>query len=678
MKSPRRSAFRAPLLLCAMMFAGVPALLGCGGEKEPEYFVRMMAHPKAEKRRRAIEELTRKQREAQDAIRAALHSETLQIRTGALEVLAKVRRMQSVTLVGEMLNDPAAAVQVQAVKSLSALSQVWKERSVELLSQALELENPEAVRLAAQGLAEMQYDDATRVLRDAYESSEGVKSVYAARRLYAMEPELATARLLIDKLDAQDLEVRGAAMTSVYGLEQKTFDRAKAALAGKAEPTDLQALRRLYSAGGADAVYAARVLYEAAPDRELEQHMLNALTAEAKDVRQAAMGVVYGVKPGEKRERTVDGLRDQIAEPLIGYVGEHPQNQPAQTALELVRESLIYELGRILDTRRASDILMALGNMADEQSVQKLISDMDDTRLESSWRVSAARALGVAARSARAGQTTRQNIITQLSSLLPDPRVDQRVQIGAAIALCQFQQENGVQFLLDALDHYEEETAKEGITESQLRDLTSLRISAQAALTQSGEFVVSYLKERIQRKDASPTIIWAAAKTMGELRVPDVAAQLGRYVLERRTPAGQAAEGTEAELAAPMITIDENGVPSEELDLQDWQNPDPEAVAAAQKRLEVFEYPDFVRWTAAIALGRITGPQAQDLLAEAARAEMAFLAKLRANATLPRYHRRKPIIAALVRRHEDVLFYIRRAQQRSDLAEAEPAQGTGS
>ncbi|MGD2175498.1 MAG: HEAT repeat domain-containing protein [Candidatus Brocadiaceae bacterium] len=558
----------------AVVLLAVAVLAGCAKPEDPQYYVDLLASEKAETRRRAVDELVRMQEKAMPAVRGALESDDVTTRKEALKVLADVRRMDSLRLAGLLLNDPDKGVRLQAIKTISSLSTVWKEKTIELLSQALEDRDAECVRTAAEGLKDMRYEDATAVLRQTYETGEGRQAVYAARYLHELEPSEEIARFVLENLLSPRKALRDAADVCVYGIRKED-------------------------------------------------------------------------KPEEFKTK---GLQDEVIGTLVAFADEHAANAYVREVLGKVRDALIEELERTLDTKRAAEILYALGVMADEASIQKLTEDMKDTRLESSWRVSAAAGLGLAARSPRAGIASRRTIIDELSKVLADEGVDNRVRIGAAIALCRLRQRNGVQYLLNELDRFQE-TVGEGtkLSESELQSLTELRIRAQEALTASGDYVVEFLRRRATSRDAGPIIIWAAAKTFGELGVEDAVAFLGRVLTQRKTP--EIRVGPEGRLSKPV-------------ELEDWEKPDEEEVAEWQQKLEVFARPDYVRWAAAMALGQIGGKEAENLLREAADAEQELLEHLRRNRDsheVRTYHLREPVIEGVMRKHEDVLFYIRLA-----------------
>ncbi len=593
MKRERRGGVARVLGLgfVALVLAVLPFATGCQKSELPSDYIPLLAG-KDEVQRRAIEELVRMQQKAMPAVEQALKSDDARIRTGALKVLAKIRRSDSVRLAGQMIDDPDPGVQHQAVATLNELAQVWKEKSVELLAHAMTLNDPVTVRNAAAALAAMAYDPATEALRKDFETGQGMKAVYAAKQLYQMDPSDQTAQLLLEKLSSPDKAERDAAVQAIVGL------------------------------------------------------------------RNDSGGVVYA------------GLEDKFVGELVKYIDKGGNTAAAQKTLDEVRDALITELGRILDSKRAAQILEALGTIADKDSVDTLKANVDDTRLESAWRVAAANALGIAGMSSRVQPAVKQGIIKELTTVLDDTGEDSRVRIGAAIALCRLKQHNGVAFLLNQLAEFEKAITATNMTAAKRQDLTALRIRAQEALTQSGQFVVPSLLGEMKterqtrqmtaeqltqweaankRKAPGNITIWAAAKTMGELKVQEAVPYLGIYVTETKKP---------------EISVDAQGNLSEPLALKDLQKPDETEVATDADRLEIFSYPDFVRLTAANALGNIGGSEAARFLKQAEQQETDFLARLDANRKTSDFYKHKPVIETLTRRHQDVLFYIRLAQQK--------------
>ena len=421
------------------------------------------------------------------------------------------------------------------------------------------------------------------------------------------------------------------------------------------------------------------------PSDDTAQLLLKDLKSADKTMHNAEEEALVGVRDATGAI-TAAGLQDKFVGALVHYIDTQKDASAAQTVLNEIRDALISELEKTLDTKRAAVILEALGTIADKESVDKLRLDVNDTRLESSWRVAAANALGIAGLSNRVQPAIKVTIIKELSAVLDDTSADSRVRIGASIALCRLQQQNGVTFLLNELAGFEEAISAETMTEARLQDLTALRVRAQEALTQAGDYVVPFLMDKMkleaklrpmkpeeqkallaQTSEAKPgnIIVWAAAKTMGELKVQDAIPYLGSYVTELRKD--------------PEITIDAQGRmmagteanPQErkamDLALSNLEKPPEAEVAADQERLEIFAYPDYVRLTAAIALGNIGGEQGRQLLQKAEQEETGFLGSLEASKKASDYYKRAPVIEGLIRKHQDVLFYLRLAQQ--------PAQG---
>jgi hypothetical protein len=94
-------------------------------------------------------------------------------------------------------------------------------------------------------------------------------------------------------------------------------------------------------------------------------------------------------------------------------------------------------------------------------------------------------------------------------------------------------------------------------------------------------------------------------------------------------------------------------------DMKDWATLTDDEVANARTRLDVFTYPDYVRWASAVALSRMGGSDAVGLLREGEKEEAAFLGVLAKAKERPDYAKRANVIDGLVGQHEDVLFYIR-------------------
>jgi hypothetical protein len=100
--------------------------------------------------------------------------------------------------------------------------------------------------------------------------------------------------------------------------------------------------------------------------------------------------------------------------------------------------------------------------------------------------------------------------------------------------------------------------------------------------------------------------------------------------------------------------------------LQNWRDPDPAVVEQHLTRLRTFDYPDTVRKSAALALDRIGGEQAVEIMKEARAKEQALIDRLEANRLVPDFYRRAAVINAFQAQHEAVLFYLNSALRRRE------------
>jgi len=462
---------------------------------------------------------------------------------------------------------------------------------------------------------------------------------------------------------AFDLDDEEAIKKAGKGLRDMDFDGASAVLRAKFE-----------AGRGLQAVHAAGLLHEMSPRAETAGFLLEKLGAPDKKVSAAA----------EARAKA-------LKEVLVPYLVE-AESTAAKKVLVEVRDSLVKEISNTLDSKRAAQILDALGAIADDESVARMISDFEDNYKESKWRLAAAEAMS------KAGRLRPQHkgrIVAALNEMMAaETAADSRIKIGAAIALCRLGEQQGVDYLLKNLDKFQEALEKE-TDEAKLQDLAALRIRAQEALTESGQFVVPALLRRVEqvvgrldklnraaddlkaqvrslKKSGSEgdlakaekelagveseragayILFWAATKTLGELGEKRVVPLVGSYLTATKPAA---------------ITIDQDGALSEEMGLESWEKPDKAEIADWQDRVEVFRHPPNIRLTAAIALGRIGGPDVIRQLEQARAAEEQFLSRLERNAARRRgYYMRRPVIEGLQRQHNDVLFYIRRALEQA-------------
>ncbi len=573
----------ATYMILGTVLAAAIAAGGCARSDDPRDYMHLLGSEKEDVQRRGIEELARMQKRALPALTDALANDNVNMRVGALKVLARIRHSESLVVAGTKIDDPVETVQIAAITAVSTLSQVWKARAVQLLTQAMELDQPACVKLASEGLKNMRYDEATAVLQRKFESGEGIQALYAGKLLYQTEPR-----------------------------------------------------------------------------QEMSDLLLNSLTADDPTIREAA-------------EANLKALKDLAVRPLVDWIAaDRPGTPRARQVLDEVRAALITELDETLDSKRAEKILAALGVIADNESIDKLMADFQDRRLETVWRVAAAEGLGIAAQSPRCPRARRSEIIEVLTETMQDEGMDNRVRIGAAIALCKVRERVGVEYLLEELDRFQETVAGSAkISEAKLRDLTALRIRAQEALTESGEFVVDFLMARISRpqmvegpdgrripREAGPIIVWAAAKTLGELRVEKAVPALAKYLTTKGRPVEAPADMEEG---LGQIRLTDEGTFTEPIELEDWQNPSDEQLQAWRWRIEEFKYPAYVRWTVALAFGRIGGEEAGAALREAEEAELDFIDRLQRNRDQSGFYRRAPLVNDLIEEHQEVLFYIRKA-----------------
>ncbi|MHC5034790.1 MAG: hypothetical protein ACYTFZ_07110, partial [Planctomycetota bacterium] len=489
-----------------------------------------------------------------------------------------------------------------------------------------------------------------------------------------------------------------------------------------AEATDV--LRQKFESGeGMQAIYAAKLLYEEEPSAEVARPILEGLVSDKMAIREAA-------------KQSAAALQDQIVAPLVAFVDTEERTVRAEMVLDAIRDALIEELNATLDSTRAAEILMSLGTIADEESIEKVIGDLHDTKLETGWRVSAEEALAEAALAARSTVEQKRRIRRELLQTMEDKAQKDRIRIGAAIALCRLRQQIAVDYLLAELSRSEEAIQAGSRSDDRLDGLTQLRIRAQQALTASGDFVVPSLLRVLQDAEKklelleelgesraaidagriSPALrqrlrawgvdvdetlkgkkegdsafallmakakeqkpgditIWAAVKTLGDLGVAKASDAIAKLPTVRKEPqiamredggigringGAPATQATSAEFAFLFGEI-KQGRPLMPQQMKDWQELSEAEAQQVRDMLEVFRYPDFVRLCSAIALGQIGGRKAVDALKAAEKAEVGFLALLAANRERADYYKRAAVMDKLTAQHEDVLFYIRKS-----------------
>ncbi len=437
----------------------VAVLCGCFQARAPEDYIEELASADEQRRKRAINELTRMREDALPAVMQALEtsSETeagAKRLTGVIAVLSKSRNLESLEAIGSKTNDPNAAVRVAAIKAVAQLTGVRKGTSIELLDDAMSDTDPECVREAALGLMNMDFEDATAVLEKHLQPRRGMEAVFAAEALYRLDRRTDAATFILASISAADSDVRAAAQ------------------------------------------WVAVELY------------------------------------------------DGFIAPLVQHGLNHPDVEEVDVVLGRVRDKLFEELGKTLPARRRREVLAALGQVADQQSAERLVEITVSQKADAFARVSAAGALGEAASSERpAGvqQKLRTSIIRALKTVLHNEDEKHRVRIACAISLCRVWETDGITYLLDQLESLEvSEGAEQGddrkLKKEEIREIMELRIRAQEGLTSSGEFVVPYLIGAIKDPRAGEVTCWAAARTLGELRVKEAVPHLGRLLTATVAP----------------------------------------------------------------------------------------------------------------------------------------------
>lgn len=550
------------------------------------------------------------------------HPPVLKVAVGALVVLAAVLIVSLVLSGTKMPDDPEGLVALlggpsedKASRAKEALERL-QNRAVPALEAGLQSED-KAVRLGCIGvLANIRNSKAllaVGALVDNPDKEIRLEAIGAAATLASVWKEKAVEVLgrAFEQNDEESIKKAAA------GLRDMDYPKATAAL-----------LEAFEGEESLQSVYAARMLHEMSASDQAAGKLVGWLSSGDAAIAAAAT-------------TSVKELKEALVPELVRAGGTQ-----ADTVLHELCGALFKELEETLDSKRAAVIHEALGMIADDKCVEKMIGDFESSSKESRWRLAAAKALGQAAAEGRANPKLQRKIVSCLASMLENEDEDDiRIKIGAAIALCRLREVKGVRFLLDVLNKFQQDIETE-TDKGKLRDLAELRIRAQEALTASGDFVVPFLRAKMDEKDAGPYIIWAAAKTMGELGVRDDIHTLGRYVTEMKRP---------------EVAFGEDGALSHQVELENWSNPDEAAVKSWQEKLEVFNYPAQVRLTAAIALGQLGGDDALDALKRAEGAESDLLQRIEKNAAQRNFHTRAPVINAFKRSHENILFYLRRA-----------------
>jgi hypothetical protein len=626
------------LKIVGMLLAGVVALVlvafavqGQELPEDPEALTALLASEDAEISRRAGEELARSPRVTLPYLERAVTTdgaaELLQaqgveatdenvetLRINVIGVLVDVRTSQALTQITPLVTDPNQNVQMEAIDAVSRMAFLWREEAASALAKAFRQSDQQKVVVAAgSGLQQMDFPAAREVLRETFRTGEGLQAVVAARMIYESETSDEAAAFLIRAVGSDDEQVAEAARQSIKKLGP-----------------------------------------------QLVPELVEAASAPAR--------------------KLVDDLRDNV---------------------------LIKDLAQTLDARKADKLLTALGYIADQKSMDVMQESFTNPKNESSWRLAAADAMAMAA---RRNPGVKSGVVATMNQMLENEgETDDRIKIGAAIALARLGRKEGVNHLLNELDQFQADIAEE-TDRAKIEDLHALRIRAQEALAEAGKYGASRnmivtelttravefekklpeLRNRIreitekltdlraaEQSDTAQieeleaelaalkhqraggfTVLWAAAETLGELEVDAFVPNLGRYLNSTHEPFIRVAE--DGSLRAT------SGDGQVNLVLENWRNPDPALVESKVERLRLFDYPASVRTSAAIALDKIGGSDAAQLLKEAQGKEQNLVQRLEANRSLPDYYRRASVIEAFRAQHESVLFYLNSALRRRE------------
>lgn len=452
----------------------------------------------------------------------------------------------------EDLKSDSAENRERAVKELVRIG----ESAVPLVIKALQWEEPGARAAAVKVLTEVHTLEAFEAVAGLVAGGENHPDV------------LAEAARSLAKLG--DLRKRRAIELLTIILRLGQIKSATVAAEGLVELHTRKSLdvlmQALESKEGLAAIFAARALYRDQRLRGASDHLLQNLSAQDRRIREAA-------------QFCVEDLSITSLDNLLDHISRTENAAQAEGVLARIRKKLTEELSKKPMEKRLMEILVALGKIADEESVSELTAVASGEAFSIAARAKAADALGVAALSERTGPEFDDKIRASLENILQEEKADVSVRIGSAISLCKMRNRMGVDYLLHHLTA-EEATSKE------------VRIEAQAALTASGDFVVPSLLKEIKSPEAGPTLCWAAAKTLGELRVKEAVPHLSRFLTGK-------------------ITV--------------TQKPEKEGEKPVRKTVP---YPHYVRWTAAIALGQIGGQEAlltlRDALPDEKNAKVGF------------------------------------------------------
>ena len=418
----------------------------------------------------------------------------------------------------------------------------------------LDAENASTRQKAVDELIRMR-EEAVPAVKDAFlnapQTEAGVRRVKSAVAVLKETRTVDALETLAERADDENREIRLAVIKGVAELGQvrkklgiDLLENAMDDPDGRIVQAAAEGLRRMnfedatlvlqdfFRQGeGLSAVYAAQNLYSIDRRPAAASFLLEKSGASKDDIREAARTATVSLGSGRM-------VGERFIAFTVNYAIKNPDAQHVEAVLAAVRDNLFEQLTKTLPPKRIRAIMTALGRIAGQESVEKLISIVTSSEQDISSRIAAAEALGDAASSTRPGgqQPLKGKILDALKSIIDQDNVEQRIAIASSISLCRLRQEGGVRYLLDQLQSLEQTGEEEG-PPVEPEDMTELRIRAQEALTTSGEFVVPYLLTELQEGDPGRIVAWAAARTLGDLRVKKAVPHLREMLLETVPPA---------------------------------------------------------------------------------------------------------------------------------------------
>jgi HEAT repeat protein len=596
--------------------------------------------------------------EAQQATAAGGGGRRVKVVIGAVIVVILVVMAASVLSGPPISDDPAELVEMLRPKdagdlvSERARSELIRmpRRALPAIVAGLAVDRPAPVRIACiQLLAELPGTraEAMKALEPVVSDADDTVRREAIQAVGELAPAWRSraVELLAQAMQSEDAESAKLAATALRIME----DCVEA----------VQALEvRLGEGKGIPAVLAAHAL----------------CARDAENAPAAAFLVAALSDPDEKvRALAKECVVDQ-KEALVDDLVRADSPEARKVLTEDVRQKAIDGL-RTIDSRVAAKMLGILGLIGDAESLAEITESFGDKSKDERWRLAAADALATAG--SGGGATIRDNALATLRKALREKDDDDAgIRVGAAMALCRLGERDGVDFLMRELAAAQGESAGSD-------DKVVQRIRAQEALVEAGAFVVPELAAELQKAAAlqkpdagNLAVTWAAIEVLGRLATVEdafsssamrvkVGADLLRILSARKTASTPTVSDTGV-LAPPLEEVRQSVLARMKAEAEDDAVRDRMKLAdvtdaALVEAIRPHAWTPEIRLTAAVALGRLAGPETADGLGQARDAEQAAVDALRANMSLPGYRQRRGVVSLLHGDRSDVLFYIEQA-----------------